>query len=162
MSRQCILKLSPGWQPAASNRFQLRPCRFGKKTAAAAAVFGDVVINRCQQVFRQGGIETPGAAGNARLVDVKQHPHPVVIVVGQVAQILDARRLWQFTVHALQMYLYRLLHHRRQVFRFIGSRKTAGKIGQHHAVGMGLVANRPGQKWLSACRRGNLYVDGGR
>jgi len=112
-----------------------KPC-----AAAPAAVFGDVVIDGGQQVLRQGRVETPGAAGNTRLVNVKQHPPPVVIVVGQVAQILDARRLWQFTVHALQMYLYRLLHHRRQVFRFIGGRKAAGKIRQYHAVGMGLVA----------------------
>ena len=71
MSRQCIPKLSPGWQPAASNGFQFRPSCIGKKTAAAAAVFGDVVINRCQQVFRQGGIETFGAGSQAGRVNSK-------------------------------------------------------------------------------------------
>ena len=56
MNCQRIPKLLPEQCPAASKGFQFRPCGFGKKTAAAAAVFGDVVINRCQQVFRQRAV----------------------------------------------------------------------------------------------------------
>ena len=57
---------------------QFFPGSFGQKSATAATMGFDIVINGGKQVCRQGGIETFGAGSQAGRVNIKQHPQAVI------------------------------------------------------------------------------------